>query len=51
VGYVMLSLQPTPALREEARHAADTALDLQPDLETMRHKLARLNFLGHNPII
>jgi serine/threonine-protein kinase len=28
----MLSLQPTSALREEARHAADTALDLQPDL-------------------
>ena len=51
VGYVMLSLQPTPALREEARHAADTALDLQPELETMRHKLARLNFLGRNPII
>ena len=32
LGYVMLSLQPTSALREEARHAADTALDLQPDL-------------------
>ena len=32
VGYVMLSLQPTSALRGEARHAADTALDLQPDL-------------------
>src|SRR5437870_3977573 len=32
VGYVMLSLQPTSALREEARYAADTALDLQPDL-------------------
>src|SRR6266704_2177931 len=32
VGYVTLSLQPTSALREEARHAADTALDLQPDL-------------------
>jgi TolB-like protein/class 3 adenylate cyclase/Flp pilus assembly protein TadD len=32
VGYVMLALQPTSALREEARHAADTALDLQPDL-------------------
>jgi TolB-like protein/class 3 adenylate cyclase/Tfp pilus assembly protein PilF len=32
VGYVMLSLQPTIALREEARHAGDTALDLQPDL-------------------
>jgi TolB-like protein/class 3 adenylate cyclase/Tfp pilus assembly protein PilF len=32
VGYVMLSLQPTSALREEARQAADTALDLHPDL-------------------
>src|SRR5205809_3188732 len=32
MGYVMLSLQPTSALREEARHAADTALDLEPDL-------------------
>ena len=32
VGYVMLSLQPTSALREEARHAADTALNLQPNL-------------------
>jgi serine/threonine protein kinase/Flp pilus assembly protein TadD len=32
VGYVMLSLQPTSGLREEARHAAETALDLQPDL-------------------
>jgi TolB-like protein/class 3 adenylate cyclase/Tfp pilus assembly protein PilF len=32
LGYVMLSLQPTSALREEAGHAADTALDLQPDL-------------------
>src|SRR5213596_12316 len=32
LGYVMLALQPTSALREEARHAADTALDLQPDL-------------------
>ena len=28
----MLSLQPTVALREEARHAADTALTLQPNL-------------------
>src|SRR6266487_98528 len=32
LGYVMLSLQPTSALREEARYAADTALDLEPDL-------------------
>ena len=30
-GYVMLFLQPTAALRDEARQAADTALDLQPD--------------------
>jgi TolB-like protein/Flp pilus assembly protein TadD len=32
VGYVTLSLQPTPALREEARQAAETALTLQPNL-------------------
>jgi tetratricopeptide (TPR) repeat protein len=32
VGYVTLSLQPTPALREETRHAAEIALTLQPNL-------------------
>jgi tetratricopeptide (TPR) repeat protein len=32
VGYVTLSLQPTPALREETRQSADTALTLQPNL-------------------
>ncbi|HKR83665.1 MAG TPA: adenylate/guanylate cyclase domain-containing protein, partial [Terriglobales bacterium] len=32
VGYVTLSLQPTPALRDEARQAAETALTLQPNL-------------------
>lgn len=31
-GYVSLSLQPTEALREEARQAAQTALRLQPNL-------------------
>jgi serine/threonine protein kinase/Flp pilus assembly protein TadD len=31
-GYLTLSLQPTLALREEARHAAETALTLQPNL-------------------
>jgi TolB-like protein/Flp pilus assembly protein TadD len=31
-GYVALTLQPTPALREEARQAAETALTLQPNL-------------------
>jgi len=31
-GYLTQSLQPTAALREEARKAADTALTLQPDL-------------------
>src|SRR5437016_1920060 len=31
-GYLTLSLQPTIALREEARQAADTALTLQPNL-------------------
>ncbi len=32
VGYASLSLQPTLALREEARQAADIALTLQPNL-------------------
>jgi TolB-like protein/Tfp pilus assembly protein PilF len=32
VGYLTLNLQPTVALREEARQAAETALTLQPDL-------------------
>jgi serine/threonine-protein kinase len=32
VGYLTLTLQPTPALREEARQAAETALTLQPNL-------------------
>ncbi len=36
-GYVMLFLQPTAALRDEARQAADTALDLQPDLAEALH--------------
>src|SRR5213082_1430727 len=31
-GYLTQSLQPTAALREEARQSADTALSLQPDL-------------------
>jgi TolB-like protein/Tfp pilus assembly protein PilF len=31
-GYITLSLQPTAALREEARQAAETALALQPNL-------------------
>ena len=31
-GYLTQSLQPTETLREEARHAADTALRLQPKL-------------------
>ena len=31
-GYITQSLQPTLALREEARHAAETALTLQPNL-------------------
>ncbi|HEY4281813.1 MAG TPA: hypothetical protein VGM62_02030 [Chthoniobacterales bacterium] len=32
VGYISLNLQPTAELREEALHAADTALALQPNL-------------------
>jgi len=31
-GYLSLNLQPTPALREEARQAAETAITLQPNL-------------------
>ena len=31
-GYITQSLQPTAALREEARQAAETALTLQPNL-------------------
>ena len=31
-GYITLALQPTVALREEARQAAETALTLQPNL-------------------
>jgi tetratricopeptide (TPR) repeat protein len=36
-GYVSLSLQPTVALREEARQAAETALTLQPNLGEALH--------------
>ena len=32
INYVSGNLPTTPALKEEARQAADTALDLQPDL-------------------
>ncbi len=32
MGYTSLALEPTPALREEIRDAAETALRLQPDL-------------------
>src|SRR5213078_237396 len=32
IGYITLTLQPTVALREEARQAAQTALTLQPNL-------------------
>ena len=31
-GYITANLQPTAALREEARQAAEAALTLQPDL-------------------
>jgi serine/threonine protein kinase/tetratricopeptide (TPR) repeat protein len=37
VGYVSLSLQPTLTLREEARQAAETALNLQPNLGEALH--------------
>jgi TolB-like protein/Tfp pilus assembly protein PilF len=32
LGYISLNLQPTPALREEAQQAAETALTLRPNL-------------------
>jgi TolB-like protein/Tfp pilus assembly protein PilF len=35
-GYLTLALEPTSALREEARNAAETALTLQPDLGEAR---------------
>jgi TolB-like protein/class 3 adenylate cyclase/Tfp pilus assembly protein PilF len=35
-GYLTMGLDPTTALREEARQAADTALTLQPDLGEAR---------------
>ncbi len=37
VGYISLNLQPTVALREEARQAAETALTLQPSLGEALH--------------
>src|SRR5205823_1225820 len=37
VGYISLNLQPTVALREEARQAAETALALQPGLGEALH--------------
>jgi TolB-like protein/class 3 adenylate cyclase/Flp pilus assembly protein TadD len=37
VGYISLNLQPTVALREEARQAAETALTLQPGLGEALH--------------
>jgi tetratricopeptide (TPR) repeat protein len=36
-GYLTLNLQPTVALREEARQAAETALTLQPNLAEALH--------------
>ena len=36
-GYIALTLQPTVALREEARQAAETALTLQPNLGEALH--------------
>ena len=37
LGYLTLTLQPTAALREEARQAAETALTLQPNLGEALH--------------
>ena len=38
-GYLTANLQPTPALREEARQAAQTALSLRPDLGEALHAM------------
>ena len=40
LSYLSLNLQPTEALREEARHAAETALKLQPNLGEALHAIA-----------
>jgi TolB-like protein/class 3 adenylate cyclase len=44
LGYVSLSLQPTLALREEAREAAETALNLQPSLGEALHAKAYYHY-------
>jgi TolB-like protein/Tfp pilus assembly protein PilF len=43
-GYLTIGLQPTAALREEARQAADTALTLQPDLGEARLAVGQYHY-------
>ncbi|MEP6810057.1 MAG: hypothetical protein ABI992_07420 [Chthoniobacterales bacterium] len=43
-GYLTIGLQPTAALREEARQAAETALTLQPDLGEARLAVGQYNY-------
>ena len=44
MGYLTLGLEPTVALREEARQAAETALTLQPDLGEARLAEGQYNY-------
>ncbi|MEP6956478.1 MAG: hypothetical protein ABI883_06600, partial [Chthoniobacterales bacterium] len=43
-GYLTIGLQPTAALREEARQAAETALSLQPDLGEARLAVGQYHY-------
>src|SRR5205814_4852059 len=45
-GYRTLNLQPTIALREEARQAAETALTLQPKLGEALHAKGYYHYAG-----
>ena len=44
VGYLTTGLQPTAALREEARQAAETAISLHPDLGEARLALGQYHY-------
>ncbi len=44
LGYITRNLQPTVALREEARQAAETALNLQPNLGEALHAIGYYHY-------
>jgi serine/threonine protein kinase/Tfp pilus assembly protein PilF len=44
LGYITINLQPTVALREEARQAAETALALQPNLGEALHAMGYYHY-------